>query len=207
MGDRPERHARPPPASASMMNLGDAVSHPTEAHSPLNTYVAVARGDQGHRSQTPNLLRISLMAETNPGEIPKRADTPAPGSYGQTVFSEFAGARSRESRLDATAVHLRLALPQVRAALRELRDACETHACGNASGDLTDAAMHGESAGFASSLKHLASQLMEMDALALRACCKQVVHAVRRLLAVTGKRSSERTQLATLLFSLSRYLP
>lgn len=207
MGDRPERHARPPPASASMMNLGDAVSHPTEAHSPLNTYVAVARGDQGHRSQTPNLLRISLMAETNPGEIPKRADTPAPGSYGQTVFSEFAGARSRESRLDATAVHLRLALPQVRAALRELRDACETHASGNASGDLTDAAMHGESAGFASSLKHLASQLMEMDALALRACCKQVVHAVRRLLAVTGKRSSERTQLATLLFSLSRYLP
>ena len=36
---------------------------------------------------------------------------------------------------------------------------------------------------------------------------KQVVDAVRKLLAVTGKKSSERTQLATLLFSLSRYLP
>ena len=42
---------------------------------------------------------------------------------------------------------------------------------------------------------------------ALRACCKCVVEHVRRLLGVTGKRSSERTQLATLLFSLSRFMP
>jgi serine/threonine protein kinase len=130
---------------------------------------------------------------------------------------------SRDARLNTTAVHLRLALPQVRAALRQLRDMCAAHAEGsNAVIPSSDAETglasafaaerfssetRSESAAFAAQLKTLASQLMEMDAEALRACCKQVVDAVRKLLAVTGKKSSERTQLATLLFSLSRYLP
>ena len=59
----------------------------------------------------------------------------------------------------------------------------------------------------ATEVSALASQLMEMDAEALRACCKPVVEHTRRLLGVTGRRSVERTQLVTLLFSLSRFLP
>ena len=109
-------------------------------------------------------------------------------------------------------------MPQVRAALRQLRDACAAHAEGSSAravpgeaetggSDFAERSVSFESAAFAAQLRALASQLMEMDAEALRACCKQVVDAVRKLLAVTGKRSSERTQLATLLFSLSRFLP
>ena len=197
--DRPERVARPPPSSASMMNLGDAA----RMSPPEHTYVAVARGTPDERKPSEkesNLRSKSFIA--NPGEIPKRVDTPSMPN-------------TRDVRLDTTAVHLRLALPQVRAALRQLRDACGAHETSNAA-ESADATLElevkitssrSESIAFASSLKALASQLMEMDAEALRACCKQVVDAVRKLLAVTGKRSTERTQLATLLFSLSRYLP
>ena len=185
---------------------------------PLNTYVAVTRGTAAggnprerrgsHRDRSPpeKNLHSASFSRAAPGEAQPRADTPAP-------------VPSRDARLDTTAVHLRLALPQVRAALRQLRDACAAHTEGSkavAGGAETGGSVfaaerfsqdRSESAAFAAQLRALASQLMEMDAEALRACCKQVVGAVRKLLAVTGKRSSERTQLATLLFSLSRYLP
>ena len=203
------------------MNLEDPVLRPVST--PPSTYVAVARGtvapgDQprerrgSHRDRSPpkrDIPSASFSRDATGKEQP-RADTPAP-------------VRSRDARLNTTAVHLRLALPQVRAALRQLRDICAAHAEGsNAVVPSSDAETglasafaaerfssetRSESAAFAAQLKALASQLMEMDAEALRACCKQVVDAVRKLLAVTGKRSSERTQLATLLFSLSRFLP
>ena len=199
-----------------MMNLEDPLQRPTST--PLNTYVAVARGDAAagdqprerrgsHRDRSPpsgDLPSASFSGDA-PGEAQPRADTPAP-------------VPSRDARLDTTAVHLRLALPQVRAALRQLRDACAAHAEGSSAravpgeaetggSDFAERSVSFESAAFAAQLRALASQLMEMDAEALRACCKQVVDAVRKLLAVTGKRSSERAQLATLLFSLSRFLP
>ena len=203
------------------MNLEDPLLRPVST--PPSTYVAVARGtvapgDQprerrgSHRDRSPpkrDIPSASFSRDATGKEQP-RADTPAP-------------VRSRDARLNTTAVHLRLALPQVRAALRQLRDICAAHAEGsNAVVPSSDAETglasafaaerfssetRSESAAFAAQLKALASQLMEMDAEALRACCKQVVDAVRKLLAVTGKKSSERTQLATLLFSLSRYLP
>ena len=203
------------------MNLEDPLLRPVST--PPSTYVAVARGtvapgDQprerrgSHRDRSPpkrDFPSASFSRDATGKEQP-RADTPAP-------------VRSRDARLNTTAVHLRLALPQVRAALRQLRDICAAHAEGsNAVVPSSDAETglasafaaerfsretRSESAAFAAQLKALASQLMEMDAEALRACCKQVVDAVRKLLAVTGKKSSERTQLATLLFSLSRYLP
>lgn len=200
-----------------MMNLEDPLQRPTST--PLNTYVAVARGDAAagdqprerrgsHRDRPPPSgdLRSASFSGDPPGEAQPRANTPAP-------------VPSRDARLDTTAVHLRLALPQVRAALRQLRDACAAHAEGSSAravpiapaetggSDFVERFVSFESAAFAAQLRALASQLMEMDAEALRACCKQVVDAVRKLLAVTGKRSSERTQLATLLFSLSRFLP
>ena len=203
------------------MNLEDPLLRPVST--PLSTYVAVARGtvapgDQpresrgSHRDRSPPKrdIRSASFSRDATGKEQPRAGTPAPVS-------------SRDARLNTTAVHLRLALPQVRAALRQLRDICAAHAEGsNAVVPSSDAETglasafaaerfssetRSESAAFAAQLKTLASQLMEMDAEALRACCKQVVDAVRKLLAVTGKKSSERTQLATLLFSLSRYLP
>ena len=203
------------------MNLEDPLLRPVST--PPSTYVAVARGtvapgDQprerrgSHRDRSPpkrDFPSASFSRDATGKEQP-RADTPAP-------------VRSRDARLNTTAVHLRLALPQVRAALRQLRDICAAHAEGsNAVVPSSDAETGSRRfrAPSASrerrapsprrsprSSKALASQLMEMDAEALRACCKQVVDAVRKLLAVTGKKSSERTQLATLLFSLSRYLP
>ena len=183
------------------MNLEDPLLRPVST--PPSTYVAVARGtvapgDQprerrgSHRDRSPpkrDFPSASFSRDATGKEQP-RADTPAP-------------VRSRDARLNTTAVHLRLALPQVRAALRQLRDICAAHAEGsNAVVPSSDAETglasafaaerfsretRSESAAFAAQLKALASQLMEMDAEALRACCKQVVDAVRKLLAVTGK--------------------
>ena len=200
------------------MNLEDPLLRPVST--PPSTYVAVARGtvapgDQPRRetgfaprpvAPERDFPSASFSRDATGKEQP-RADTPAP-------------VRSRDARLNTTAVHLRLALPQVArgpaSAPRHLRRArrglqrrrpssdAETGLASAFAAERFSRETRSESAAFAAQLKALASQLMEMDAEALRACCKQVVDAVRKLLAVTGKKSSERTQLATLLFSLSR---
>ena len=78
-----------------------------------------------------------------------------------------------------TEVHLRLALPHVRAALRQLRNSCRshvaTHAEGTGSAPLrppevpVDGASRATSAEVAAEISVLTSALMEMDAEALRA--------------------------------------
>ena len=130
-----------------------------------------------------------------------RGDRGKPSGSGRSAL-EVAFGRSDKNRLDTTAVHLRLALPHARAALRQLRDSCRAHVDARARDARADVASD-----VATEVSALASQLMEMDAEALRACCKPVVEHTRRLLGVTGRRSVERTQLVTLLFSLSRFLP
>ena len=111
------------------MNLDDPLLRPVST--PPSTYVAVARGtvapgDQprerrgSHRDRSPpkrDFPSASFSRDATGKEQP-RADTPAP-------------VRSRDARLNTTAVHLRLALPQVRAALRQLRDICAAHAEGS----------------------------------------------------------------------------
>ena len=118
-----------------------------------------------------------------------------------------------------TEVHLRLALPHVRAALRQLRNSCRSHVATHAEGFGSpetplrppevpiDAESRSASAEVAAEISTLTSALMEMDAEALRACVKFVVVQVRRLLEVTAKRSPAKVFLGTLLFSLSRFMP
>ena len=196
---------------------GSASADPPAALNP-------ARGDDDASSPPPPPTTTTKDAAKDAVSPPPEGLGPAPG----VVRSTLAAAPPS----NATAVHLRLALPHVRAALRQLRDSCLAHVASKASeraaedarrrGDLGSEGPPGAAvlaaasrapadppprAEVAAETSALATQLMEMDAEALRACCESVVEDVRRLLGVTGKRSSERTHLATLLFSLSRFMP
>ena len=175
-----------------MNDLGEALPRPTSTP-PVSTYVAVARGRAASREAG------DVPATVHEHPALSSAD---PSGSGRSAL-ELAFGRADKDRLDTTAVHLRLALPHVRAALRQLRDSCRAHVDARSA----DADADADASDVATEVSALASQLMEMDAEALRACCKPVVEHARRLLGVTGRRSTERTQLVTLLFSLSRFLP
>ena len=166
---------------------------PLHLDPPVSTYVAVARG----RAASREAGDVPATVHEHPAQ--SSAD---PSGSGRSAL-ELAFGRADKDRLDTTAVHLRLALPHVRAALRQLRDSCRAHVDARSA----DADADADASDVATEVSALASQLMEMDAEALRACCKPVVEHARRLLGVTGRRSTERTQLVTLLFSLSRFLP
>ena len=162
--------------------------------------------------------------ETEPSRVRARA-TLAEGG-GDDARPAEPPATSAKARLaignaleTTTEVHLRLALPHVRAALRQLRNSCRSHVATHAEGSGSpekplrppevpiDAESRSASAEVAAEISTLTSALMEMDAEALRACVKFVVVQVRRLLEVTAKRSPEKVFLGTLLFSLSRFSP
>lgn len=208
---------RPPRISASFHDLADVGR--TEK-SPTPTYAAAARKAAMETSPATPVVATPSHTRAAP-ETEPRVRLVDGVDDGRRVDPPATSAKAKHGVGNAlettTEVHLRLALPHVRAALRQLRNSCRshvaTHAEGTGSAPLrppevpVDGASRATSAEVAAEISVLTSALMEMDAEALRACVKFVVVQVRRLLEVTAKRSPEKVFLGTLLFSLSRFMP
>ena len=224
-GTTPPGGARAPRISASFDDLADAGrTTPTPSYAaaarkaaaetvpatPAPTRTTAASGAARAPETEPRVSRATLAeaggGDARPAEPPATSAKARLGNIGNALDT-------------TTEVHLRLALPHVRAALRQLRNSCRSHVATHAEGFGSpetplrppevpiDAESRSASAEVAAEISTLTSALMEMDAEALRACVKFVVVQVRRLLEVTAKRSPEKVFLGTLLFSLSRFMP
>ena len=224
-GTTPPGGARAPRISASFDDLADA-----GRTTPTPSYAAAAR-----KAAAETVCATPAPPRTTAASGAARAPETEPRARARATLAEGGGddarpaeppATSAKARLaignaleTTTEVHLRLALPHVRAALRQLRNSCRSHVATHAEGSGSpekplrppevpiDAESRSASAEVAAEISTLTSALMEMDAEALRACVKFVVVQVRRLLEVTAKRSPEKVFLGTLLFSLSRFMP
>ena len=225
-GTTPPGGARAPRISASFDDLADA-----GRTTPTPSYAAAARkaaAETVPATPAPPRTTAASGAARAPETEPRASRaTLTEGGGGDARHAE-PPATSAKARLaignaleTTTEVHLRLALPHVRAALRQLRNSCRSHVASHAEGLSSspetpplrppevpiDAESLSASAEVAAEISTLTSALMEMDAEALRACVKFVVVQVRGLLEVTAKRSPEKVFLGTLLFSLSRFMP